>query len=117
MIPDGKMALDIGPQTQSLYRQAIQEAGSVFWNGPMGVYERKPYAEGSLAMAQAMADSSAYTVVGGGDSAAAAIESGYSEKMNHISTGGGASLEFIQGIKLPGLEALKVRHVEVLGEE
>lgn len=117
VIPDGKMALDIGPQTEELYTKAIQEAGSVFWNGPMGVYEREPFAKGSLAMAKAMADSAAYTVVGGGDSAAAAIESGFSDKMNHISTGGGASLEFIQGIKLPGLEALKVRQPEKVEED
>ena len=116
-IEAGKMGLDIGPKTIELYSGAIHEAGSVFWNGPMGVYERKPFDTGSLAMAKALADSKAYTVVGGGDSAAAAIDSGYSEKIDHISTGGGASLEFIQGIKLPGLEALKVRLPEQVEEE
>lgn len=111
-IPEGMMALDIGPKTQKLYSEAIQTAGSLFWNGPMGVYERSTFAKGSMAMAKAMGESSGFTVIGGGDSAAAAIDSGYADKMDHISTGGGASLEFIQGINLPGLEALKVRHVE-----
>jgi phosphoglycerate kinase len=106
------IAVDIGPKTQKLYADAIQEVGSIFWNGPMGIYERKPFDQGSIAMAKALAESSAFTVVGGGDSAAAAIESGFADKMDHISTGGGASLEFIQGIKLPGLEALKVRKPE-----
>ena len=112
-IPDGMLGLDIGPKTIIAYRETLQAAGSVFWNGPMGVYERKPFDKGSLAMANALADSSAYTVVGGGDSAAAAIDSGVADKIDHISTGGGASLEFIQGVSLPGLEALKVRKVEI----
>lgn len=108
-IGEGLMAMDIGPRTEELYVQTIKEAGSVFWNGPMGVYERQAFAHGSMAMAKALAESSAFTVIGGGDSAAAVIESGYADKVDHISTGGGASLEFIQGIALPGLEALKVR--------
>ncbi len=113
-IPTGMMALDIEPKTEKLYADAIKEAGSVFWNGPMGVYEREAFAGGSIAMAKAMAESQAFTVIGGGDSAAAAIESGFSDQVDHISTGGGASLEFIQGIKLPGLEALKVRKTEIV---
>ncbi len=116
-IPAGKMGLDIGPKTQKLYAEVLQGAGSVFWNGPMGVYERKPFAQGSIAMAKAMAETSAFTVIGGGDSAAAAIESGYADKIGHISTGGGASLEFIQGIPLPGLEALKVRRPDPVEED
>ena len=112
-----KMGLDIGPKTIALYRDALKEAGCVFWNGPMGVYERKPFDTGSLAMAEALAQSSAYSVVGGGDSAAAAIDSGFSEKIDHISTGGGASLEFIQGVQLPGLQALKVRQPEAIEQE
>jgi phosphoglycerate kinase len=116
-IPEGQLALDIGPKTCDLYAQAIAEAGSVFWNGPMGVYERPAFAGGSLAMAKAMADSKAYTVIGGGDSAAAAIDSGFADKIDHISTGGGASLEFIQGLKLPGLEVLKVRQTETIDED
>lgn len=115
-IQEGFIALDIGPKTIKLYTEAIKDAGSVFWNGPMGVYERKVFAEGSVAMAKAMAETSAFTVIGGGDSAAAAIDSGYADKVDHISTGGGASLEFIQGIKLPGLEALKVRQPDPVEE-
>jgi phosphoglycerate kinase len=111
-IPEGKLAVDIGPETRSLYAEALQNAGSVFWNGPMGVYEQKPFDEGSIAMAKALSETSAFTVIGGGDSAAAAIDSGYAEKMDHISTGGGASLEYIQGKTLPGLESVKVRKPE-----
>lgn len=112
MIPGDQIAVDIGPKTRKLYSDVIQEAGSVFWNGPMGIYERKPFDEGSVAMAEALAKSSAFTVIGGGDSAAAAVDSGFAEEMSHISTGGGASLEYIQGVALPGLEALKVRLIE-----
>ncbi|MCB0378182.1 MAG: phosphoglycerate kinase [Bdellovibrionales bacterium] len=108
-IPDGWIAVDIGPKTRALFANEIALAGSVFWNGPMGVYERKPFDEGSIAMARAMAESDAFTVVGGGDSAAAAMDSGLADQMSHISTGGGASLEYIQGQTLPGIEALKVR--------
>lgn len=111
-IPEDKLAVDIGPKTRTLFADAIKEAGSIFWNGPMGVYEQKPFDEGSIAMAKALSETSAFTVVGGGDSAAAAIDSGYADKMDHISTGGGASLEYIQGKKLPGLESLKVRKPE-----
>ncbi len=111
-IPEGKLAVDIGPETRELYAEALQKAGSVFWNGPMGVYEQKPFDEGSIAMAKALSETSAFTVIGGGDSAAAAIDSGYADKMDHISTGGGASLEYIQGKTLPGLESVKVRKPE-----
>lgn len=111
-IAEGKIAVDIGPKTRKLYADVLKDAGTIFWNGPMGIYERKPFDEGSIAMAKALADSSGFTVIGGGDSAAAAIDSGFAEQMDHISTGGGASLEFIQGEKMPGLEALKVRRPE-----
>ena len=110
-IPGTQIAVDIGPKTQALYAEVVKSAGSVFWNGPMGIYERPPFDQGSIAMAKALADTEAVTVIGGGDSAAAAVDSGFADKMTHISTGGGASLEFIQGVKLPGLEALKVRVV------
>lgn len=111
-IPGEQIAVDIGPKTRKLYSEVLKNAGSVFWNGPMGIYERKPFNEGTVAMAEALAESSAFSVIGGGDSAAAAVDSGFADKMSHISTGGGASLEYIQGTKLPGLEALKVRLVE-----
>ena len=111
-IPEDQIAVDIGPKTRKLYSEVLQNSGSVFWNGPMGIYERKPFDEGSVAMAEALAQSSAFSVIGGGDSAAAAVASGFADQMSHISTGGGASLEYIQGAKLPGLEALKVRLVE-----
>ena len=111
-IPSGMIAVDIGPKTRELFADVIKKAGSVFWNGPMGIYERKPFDEGSIAVAKALAESSAFTVIVGGDSAAAAVDSGFADQISHISTGGGASLEFIQGAKLPGIEVLKVRVVE-----
>ena len=104
-IPDGLMGLDIGPSTLGVYRQRILAAGTVFWNGPMGLFELKPWAEGTIGVARAMAESSAVTVVGGGDSAAAVEEAGLVSRMKHVSTGGGASLEFIEGRELPGLKA------------
>jgi phosphoglycerate kinase len=106
-IPDGLMGLDIGPKTLDAYRQRILAAGTVFWNGPMGLFEQKPWAEGTFGVARAMADSKAVTVVGGGDSAAAVEEAGLVGKMKHVSTGGGASLEFIEGKKLPGIQVLE----------
>ena len=107
-IPDGWMGLDIGPRTADLYAKSIIDAGTVVWNGPMGVFEMEPFAAGTTAVAQAMATSKAMTVVGGGDSAAAIRVLGINQAgIDHISTGGGASLEFLEGKTLPGLAALE----------
>lgn len=106
-IDDGWMAVDIGPKTEKLFAEAIASAKTIFWNGPMGVFETPEYAKGSFAVAKAVAESDGMSIVGGGDSAAAAKASGFAEKMSHISTGGGASLEYLQGDRLPGIEALK----------
>lgn len=106
-IPEGWMGLDIGPKTIESFGRVLRAAKTVLWNGPMGVFEKPAFSKGTFALAQILAESSAKTIVGGGDSAAAVNASGYAEKMAHISTGGGASLEFLQGDKLPGLEALK----------
>ena len=105
-IPADKEALDIGPKTRELYVEAVKSAKTVVWNGPMGVSENPSFAEGTVAVAQAMADSDAITIVGGGDSAAAANNLGFADKMSHISTGGGASLQFLEGTPLPGVEAI-----------
>jgi phosphoglycerate kinase len=104
-IPDGLMGLDIGPKTLDAFRQRILQAGTVFWNGPLGLFEQRPWAEGTFGVARAMADSEAVTVVGGGDSAAAVEEAGLVSRMKHVSTGGGAALEFIEGRELPGVKA------------
>jgi phosphoglycerate kinase len=108
LIPEGYLALDIGPKTRELFRKELQKAKTVFWNGPMGVFEKPEFNKGTFAVAETLANlSDAMTIVGGGDSAAAAEASGQAEKMTHISTGGGASLEYLQGDKLPGLEVLR----------
>src|SRR5215208_1079344 len=106
-IPEQLIGLDIGPKTLDRFRQRILSAKTVFWNGPMGLFEQKPWAEGTFGVAKAMAASPAITVVGGGDSAAAVEEAGLVEKMKHVSTGGGASLEFIEGRELPGIKVLE----------
>jgi phosphoglycerate kinase len=106
-IPAGWMALDIGPKTAEHYSQELAKAGTIFWNGPMGVFEMEAFSKGTFRVAKAIAESDAVCIVGGGDSASAVNASGYADKMTHISTGGGASLEYLQGDKLPGIEALK----------
>jgi phosphoglycerate kinase len=105
-IPEGKTGLDIGPETVTAFSKEIAKAKTVFWNGPLGMFEIKPFDAGTMAMAKALSESSALTVVGGGDSVAAVKRSGVAEAITHISTGGGASLEFIKGKTLPGLAAL-----------
>jgi len=105
-IPDGWEGLDIGPKTVELYRAAVADAGTVIWNGPMGVFEFPAFAKGTEAMAEALSLTDAITIIGGGDSAAAVEQLGYADKMTHISTGGGASLEFMEGKELPGVACL-----------
>jgi phosphoglycerate kinase len=106
-VPDGWMGLDIGPRTASAYAAVIADAGTVFWNGPMGAFELEPFATGTRVVAAAVAEAPGTTVVGGGDSAAAMTRFGLADKVTHLSTGGGASLELIEGKVLPGVEALK----------
>ena len=106
-IPDGWMGLDIGPESQKLFTDAIKGAGTVIWNGPMGVSEWKNFEDGTVAVAKAVADSGAIPIIGGGDSVAAVTKLGFADKMSHISTGGGASLEFLEGKELPGIAALQ----------
>ena len=105
-IPADKMGLDIGPKTQALFADAVKSAKTVVWNGPMGVFENPTLAKGTIAVAKALADTDATTIIGGGDSAAAVIQLGFADKMSHISTGGGASLEYLEGKVLPGIAAI-----------
>ena len=104
--PPDRMGVDIGPQTADRYSQIIRQAKTIVWNGPMGVFENPKFAQGTFAVARAVAEANAFSIVGGGDSAAAVAQSGVESKISHISTGGGASLEFLSGQKLPGVEAL-----------
>ena len=105
-IPDGFEGMDIGPKTRVIFANEIDGAGTVIWNGPMGVFEFENFAEGTRAIARAMADCSGVTIIGGGDSAAAVEQMGFADKMSHVSTGGGASLEFLEGKELPGVACL-----------
>ncbi len=105
-IPAGWQGLDIGPKTEELYAEAVKNAGTVVWNGPMGVSEWEKFASGTIAVAKAVAESGAVSIIGGGDSAAAVEKLGFADKMTHISTGGGASLEFLEGLELPGIACL-----------
>ena len=104
-IPDGWEGMDIGPETEKLFADAVKDAKTVVWNGPMGCFEMPNFAHGTEAVAKALADTDATTIIGGGDSAAAVNQLGFGDKMSHISTGGGASLEFLEGKELPGVMA------------
>jgi len=106
-IPPDWMALDIGPQTIELYKKELSRAKTIFWNGPAGAFETPPFDRGTIELAKAVAESSALSVIGGGDSVSAVHKAGVAEKITHISTGGGASLEFLEGKKLPGIQALE----------
>jgi len=106
-VPDGWMGLDVGPRTVERYAARIREAGTVFWNGPMGAFELAPFAAGTRGVAEAVADCPGTTVVGGGDSAAALVQFGLADRVTHLSTGGGATLELVEGAKLPGVEVLR----------
>jgi phosphoglycerate kinase len=105
-VPDGWLGLDIGPETRERFAAEIRDAHTVFWNGPMGVFEWEPFADGTKAVAQAVAEVDGYTVVGGGDSARAVEELGLGDRVSWVSTGGGASLELLEGKELPGVAAI-----------
>jgi phosphoglycerate kinase len=105
-IPEGKIGVDIGPKTIETYTKVIAGAKTVIWNGPMGVFEKPPFDKGTVALAKAVAESGATSLVGGGDSEKAIKSAGVADKISHISTGGGATLEFLAGIQLPGVAAL-----------
>ena len=105
-IPEGLMGMDIGPKSVELFKEAVKNAKTVIWNGPMGVFEFKNFAGGTFAVAEAIADTDCISIIGGGDSVAAVTKLGFADKMTHISTGGGASLEFLEGLELPGIAAL-----------
>jgi phosphoglycerate kinase len=109
-IPEGKAAFDIGPETIDTYETAIAESATIFWNGPMGVFERDVFAKGTMAVAHAVADSGAFSVIGGGDSASAVNKAGVEDRITHVSTGGGASLQMVEGKPLPGIEALRANY-------
>ena len=111
-VPEGRMGLDIGPETVAVYCEEIRKARTILWNGPMGVFEMEPFASGTLTLAEEMADAAdrgAFVLVGGGDSVTAAAKAGVTQRMSHVSTGGGASLEFLSGMELPGVAALQVK--------
>jgi phosphoglycerate kinase len=105
-VPEGWMGLDVGPRTVEEFAREIASAGTVFWNGPMGAFEMEPFAAGTRGVAEAVADAQATTVVGGGDSGAALQQFGLADRVDHLSTGGGASLELLEGKRLPGVEVL-----------
>ncbi|HEV8661485.1 MAG TPA: phosphoglycerate kinase, partial [Thermoanaerobaculia bacterium] len=106
-LSEPQRALDIGPKTIARFTAELKKAKTIFWNGPMGVFEKEQFAKGTMAIARAVAESKATTIVGGGESVEAVKASGFADRITHISTGGGASLEFISGAKLPGVEVLR----------